>query len=55
MDLLNLFESQLKHVMSRLGVALSDADLAEMIAEADADGDGRVNFVEFYAMMMTAA
>jgi len=45
--------SELKHVMSKLGVLFSDNELQEMIAEADLDGDGQVNFQEFQAMMIS--
>ena len=37
--------------MGKLGVNFSDEDLLEMISEADMDGDGQVNFSEFYNMM----
>ena len=37
--------------MTRLGVNFTDDELAEMVMEADIDGDGQVNFDEFYGMM----
>ncbi|XP_023338566.1 neo-calmodulin [Eurytemora carolleeae] len=44
--------SELKFVMSRLNVHFSDSELQEMVLEADLDGDGQINFNEFFAMMM---
>ena len=35
---------ELKQVMNNLGEKLTDADISEMIREADVDGDGKVNF-----------
>lgn len=35
---------ELKYVMSNLGEKLSDGELAQMIAEADVDGDGRIDY-----------
>ena len=43
--------SELKFVMSRLGVNFTDDELNEMVLEADIDGDGQVCFEEFYNMM----
>ena len=43
--------SELKFVMSRLGVNFTDDELQEMVLEADIDGDGQVCFEEFYNMM----
>ena len=43
--------SELKLVMSRLGVEFSDDEVTEMFVEADIDGDGQVCFEEFYNMM----
>jgi hypothetical protein len=34
---------------------LQDAELGEMIEEADRDGDGEVTFEDFYRMMTKAA
>lgn len=36
--------AELKHVMMNLGEKLSDEEIAEMINEADLDGDGQVNY-----------
>ena len=38
--------SELKFVMSRLGVNFTDDELNEMVLEADIDGDGQVCFEE---------
>ena len=35
---------ELRHIMQSLGEKMSDADLNEMIAEADADDDGLINY-----------
>ncbi len=43
--------SEIRYVMSRLGVHFSDEELSEMVLEADIDGDGQVCFEEFYNMM----
>jgi calmodulin len=43
----------LRIVMDRLGVHFTDDELTEMFSEADTDGDGQVNFREFYEMMTT--
>ena len=43
--------SELKMVMSKLGVDFTDDELNEMVLEADIDGDGQVCFEEFYNMM----
>uniref|UniRef100_A0A7E4ZS23 Calmodulin n=1 Tax=Panagrellus redivivus TaxID=6233 RepID=A0A7E4ZS23_PANRE len=38
-------------IMRNLGENLSEKEICEMIHEADLDGDGKVNFDEFVAMM----
>ncbi|CAH1267744.1 CALM1 [Branchiostoma lanceolatum] len=43
--------SELRVVMANLGEKLSDEELEEMIDEADIDGDGHINYDEFYLMM----
>ncbi|CAM0949057.1 unnamed protein product [Alopecurus aequalis] len=44
-------KAELRHVMISLGEKLSDEEVEGMIAEADLDGDGQVNFDEFVRMM----
>lgn len=36
--------TELRHVMTSLGERLSDAEVDDMIKEADTDGDGMVNY-----------
>ncbi|XP_035680773.1 calmodulin-A-like isoform X2 [Branchiostoma floridae] len=43
--------SELRVVMANLGEKLSDEEVDEMIDEADIDGDGHINYMEFYHMM----
>ncbi|KAF0907267.1 hypothetical protein E2562_015769 [Oryza meyeriana var. granulata] len=43
---------ELRHVMTNLGDRLSDDELAEMLHEADSDGDGQINYNEFVKVMM---
>uniref|UniRef100_A0A7N0ZUD9 EF-hand domain-containing protein n=1 Tax=Kalanchoe fedtschenkoi TaxID=63787 RepID=A0A7N0ZUD9_KALFE len=38
--------------MTNLGEKLSKEDVDEMIREADADGDGQINYQEFVKIMM---
>ncbi|XP_076098159.1 calmodulin-alpha-like isoform X1 [Mytilus galloprovincialis] len=42
---------ELKQVMANLGEDLADEDVMSMIKEADKDGDGKINFSEFFYMM----
>ncbi|GAB5357377.1 hypothetical protein AAMO2058_000369400 [Amorphochlora amoebiformis] len=44
--------AELKHVMESLGEELSESDLQEMIEEADINGDGKLNYKEFVAMIV---
>ena len=44
--------AELRHVMTNLGEKLTDEEVDEMIAEADVDGDGQINYEEFVKMMM---
>ena len=41
----------LKRVAKELGENLTEEELQEMIDEADIDGDGQINYEEFYSMM----
>ncbi|XP_062203323.1 uncharacterized protein LOC133905527 [Phragmites australis] len=43
---------ELRHVLENLGERLSDEELAEMLREADVDGDGQINYTEFAKVMM---
>nr|CAB3459269.1 unnamed protein product [Digitaria exilis] len=43
---------ELRHVLQNLGERLSDEELAEMLREADADGDGQINYNEFAKVML---
>lgn len=44
--------SELRHIMTTIGDKLTDEEVEEMIREADVDGDGYINYVEFVRMMM---
>ena len=39
--------AELRHVMTKLGEKLTDEVVDEMTCEADVDGDGLINYVEF--------
>ncbi|KAJ4762489.1 hypothetical protein LUZ62_072864 [Rhynchospora pubera] len=43
--------SELRTVLMNLGENISDAEVDEMIKEADANGDGQVDYAEFVKMM----
>lgn len=42
---------ELKHVMANLGENLTDLEVEAMITEADMDGDGAINYAEFFTMV----
>ena len=44
---------ELRHVMTSLGESLTPEEIEEMIKEADADGDGQIDYDEFVKMMMS--
>ena len=44
-------KSELRQVMNRLGENLTEEQLDAMIEEADKDGDGKINEIEFKALM----
>lgn len=46
-------QDELRSVMSQLGEKLTAGELDEMIKEADTDGDGKINYVEFVKMMVS--
>lgn len=55
--------AELRHVMTSIGEKLSDDEVEEMIREADADGDGKIDcescpgcniFNPFYFRMLTS-
>lgn len=43
--------SELRHVMTSLGEKLSDEEVEDMLKEADLDGDGMVNYIEFVGIL----
>ncbi|KAL5276839.1 hypothetical protein ACFFRR_002198 [Megaselia abdita] len=43
--------SELRHVMMNLGERLSEADVDDMIKDADMDGDGMINYNEFVMIL----
>lgn len=46
-------QHELRHVMTNLGEKLTDEEVADMMREADADGDGKINYEDFVKIMMT--
>ena len=46
--------TELRHVMMNLGEAVSEEECDAMVDEADKDGDGSINYEEFYSMMTSA-
>ena len=47
----SLSPEELKSVMNELGEDMNEAELEEMIREADTDGDGEIDYDEFTGMM----
>ena len=45
---------ELRHVMMNLGEKISEEECDAMVEEADIDGDGSINYEEFYNMMTSA-
>lgn len=45
--------AELRYVNSNLDKMLTDEELDEMIFEADANGDGQIDYEEFVRMMLT--
>ena len=48
-----LTADEIRSVMEIFGEYLTDEEAEEMVREADIDGDGMINYVEFTKMMMT--
>lgn len=44
--------AELRHVMTSIGEKLSEDEVNRMIKEADADGDGQINYNEFVGIIM---
>ena len=45
---------ELRSVMMNLGEKLTDEEMECLIDEVDIDGDGQINYEEFYIMMTSA-
>lgn len=45
---------QLRSVMRTIGEKVTDEEVAQMVKEADLDGDGLVDYEEFVRMMLAA-
>ncbi|XP_027931502.1 calmodulin-like protein 11 isoform X2 [Vigna unguiculata] len=46
--------SELRSVMRTIGEKVTDEEVAQMVKEADLDGDGLVDYEEFVRMMLAA-
>lgn len=44
--------AELRHVMTSIGEKLTEDEVNRMIKEADADGDGQINYNEFVGIIM---
>lgn len=42
---------ELRHVLNNLGEKLNDLEIEEIICDIDIDGDGQINYQEFFTMM----
>lgn len=42
---------ELRYMFANMGQKLSDEEINEMIMDADVDGDGRINYAEFFRLM----
>jgi calmodulin len=49
----NISAQELRHVMTTLGEKLTEEEADEMIREADTNGDGYIDYVEFVKIMMS--
>lgn len=46
---------ELRLTMNNLGEPITEEEVRDMIAEADIDGDGKINFAEFKSLMVNKA
>ena len=46
---------ELRQVMMNLGEKLLDAEIEYLINDIDIDGDGQINYEEFYIMMTSVS
>lgn len=44
--------AELRHVIANLGVQVDDDEIDEMMAEADGDGDGQIDYSEFVQVIL---
>ncbi|GAB0493513.1 hypothetical protein MMPV_004797 [Pyropia vietnamensis] len=49
----SLSASELRGVLTSLGEKMTDEEVDEMLAEADVDGDGKINYAEFSAKLLS--
>jgi len=49
----SLSADELRGVLTTMGEKMSDAEVDEMLAEADVDGDGQINYAEFAAKLLS--
>ena len=45
---------ELRHVLLNLGEEMTEEDCDALVEEADTDGDGSIDYDEFYSMMTSA-